>query len=815
MDFLKSAVASAIAKGPPFPYSFGDKVDLDPSIWTLYNGTRREDGSDCSIFSFDISANRSSLPLARNAVKKLRTMRHPGVIKVLDTVESDSYIYIATERLVPLRWHVKRKSLSPETAKWGLYSVAKTVKFINDEASSIHGNLKVASVFTSESGEWKLGGFEVLSNVKDDDAVIYTYGSLVPDSARYTPPELAKSGWDAAKRSPHTAVDSYQFGALIFEVFNGNFSGSDQVGQTKGVPPTMHSSYKRLTNANPKARVSVGHFLEQGQRSASFFDSPLIKLTEGVENLGVKSESEREAFLDDLDQLTDDFPEDFFKMKVLPELLKSVEFGGGGPKAFSVVMKIAAKLSNDDFDTKVTPVLIRLFGNPDRAIRVCLLDNLPLMIDRLSQKVVNDKIFPQIVTGFTDVAPVVREQTLKSVLTLITKLSDRTINGELLKYLAKTANDEQPGIRTNTTICLGKIAKNLGTSTRAKVLIAAFTRSLRDPFVHARNASLLALAVTGEYFSGEDCATRIIPSVSPLLIDKEKLIRDQAAKTIEVYLQKIRKAAAAMPDTALPPESAASGGPRMSTPQPVESSASAWAGWAISSFTNKLSAAAGEIQPSSGGTASSAAPSSKARLAPASQTASSLHRQALKSPTPSSAPLSRTSSSGGFGNTAAGESFFADPEVADDDGDAWGDMDEGTATDDLFSANEPSSLSSSTTLPKKDTSSATASSSRTASGSGSAMPFDDGAEPDFAGWLAAQAQKKNPIGGKTLPKGLAKPAGATGKSGTSSAAAKKLPLSKVKVGGTTTAAAVVTKKIDMKPKETGDDDDDGGWGDGW
>ena len=41
MEFLKSAVASAIAKGPAFPYSFGDRVDLDPSIWTLYNGTRR------------------------------------------------------------------------------------------------------------------------------------------------------------------------------------------------------------------------------------------------------------------------------------------------------------------------------------------------------------------------------------------------------------------------------------------------------------------------------------------------------------------------------------------------------------------------------------------------------------------------------------------------------------------------------------------------------------------------------------------------------------------------------------------------------
>lgn len=63
-------------------------------------------------------------------------------------------------------------------------------------------------------------------------------------------------------------------------------------------------------------------------------------------------------------------------------------------------------------------------------------------------------------------ASVVREQTVKAVLTVITKLSDRTINGDLLKYLAKTANDEQPGIRTNTTICLGRIARSLGANVR-------------------------------------------------------------------------------------------------------------------------------------------------------------------------------------------------------------------------------------------------------------------------------------------------------------------------------------------------------------
>ena len=47
----------------------------------------KEDGSDCSIFAFDVTADKTRLPLARNAVRKMRTLRHPGMIKVYDTVE--------------------------------------------------------------------------------------------------------------------------------------------------------------------------------------------------------------------------------------------------------------------------------------------------------------------------------------------------------------------------------------------------------------------------------------------------------------------------------------------------------------------------------------------------------------------------------------------------------------------------------------------------------------------------------------------------------------------------------------------------------
>ncbi|KAF2086151.1 ARM repeat-containing protein [Saccharata proteae CBS 121410] len=608
MDFLKSAVASAISKGPAFGYSFGDRVDIDQSIWTLHNGTKREDGSKCSIFSFDVTANKSRLPLARNALRKLRTIRHPGVIKVLDTVETETYIYIATERLTPLGWHTRRKSLAEETIKWGLHNVAKTLKFINGDAVSVHGSVRTSSVFTSESGEWKLGGFDVLSSMKEDDAVIYTYGSLVPDSGRYAPPEVVRDGWNAIKRSPVPAPDAYDFGILVYETFNGGFQSSDQLSQPKSIPSVMQQSYRRLTNPNPKARLSVHQFLEQGQRQGGFFQTPLINLTEGIESLGLKGEVERDEVLSQLDEVSNDFPEEFFKMKVLPELLKSVEFGGGGPKVFTIIMKIGAKLSDEEYDAQITPVVIRLFTSPDRAIRVCLLDNLPLMIDHLSQKIVNDKIFPQMltpsqVTGFTDVAPVLREQTVKAVLTVITKLSDRTINGELLRHLAKTANDEQAGIRTNTTICLGKIARNLGQSSRTKVLTAAFARALRDPFVHARNAALLALAATVDLYTDDDCATKLLPGICPSLVDKEKLVRESANKTLEVYLARIRKYQQTLPETVLPPPAAigtTAQAPRIGTPQNDTS----WAGWAISSFTNKITAATGEIEPNPNASAS-------------------------------------------------------------------------------------------------------------------------------------------------------------------------------------------------------------------
>ena len=39
----------------------------------------------------------------------------------------------------------------------------------------MHGNIRLSSIYTSEAGEWKVSGLEVLSNLKEDENAIFVF----------------------------------------------------------------------------------------------------------------------------------------------------------------------------------------------------------------------------------------------------------------------------------------------------------------------------------------------------------------------------------------------------------------------------------------------------------------------------------------------------------------------------------------------------------------------------------------------------------------------------------------------------------------
>lgn len=98
------------------------------------------------------------------------------------------------------------------------------------------------------------------------------------------------------------------------------------------------------------------------------------------------------------------------------------------------------------------------------------------------------------------------------------------------------------------------------------------------------------------------------------------------------------------------------------------------------------------------------------------------------------------------------------------------------------------------------------------------VAFDDGGEPDFAGWLAAQSKSKSK---KLLPKGLSKPSASQDStsrpmvgSRTTTTGSVGSGIGAAKLASTTMKPKVVApKKVDTKPREVEIEDD--GWGDAW
>lgn len=134
-------------------------------------------------------------------------------------------------------------------------------------------------------------------------------------------------------------------------------------------------------------------------------------------------------------------------------------------------------------------------------------------------------VYSNLVTGFLDTNPAVRESTVKAMVSIAEKLNYNNLNNDLMKYLARLqGSDDQPGIRTNATICLGKISCFIDPSHRQRILISAFTRALKDPFPPARMAGILSMSATQQYYSLNEVANKIIPSLAPLTVDPEKQV---------------------------------------------------------------------------------------------------------------------------------------------------------------------------------------------------------------------------------------------------------------------------------------------------
>ncbi|KAK8853130.1 hypothetical protein IAR55_003831 [Kwoniella newhampshirensis] len=674
MNYLKSITTSVLqSTGVTFPFSIGERIpglDSHSSIWEIREGVKRDDGTLLTLFIFDSTLppfqpgnkdRRTLFQLAKNALKKLRTIRHPDVLKYIDSVETETHVYIATERVRPLEgvlreWETGGGLAGSGSTKgkgkeewigWGMKSISTALAFLNSPPLSQHHSYIIPStIFITPSLEWRLGGFDLLTGRDDSAGVLWGLAGVAPgDVGQRCAPEVQKGGWVTLRDTDPAQSDTYILALLLFSLYNPlsplpSLTSQPSPSSSGALPKALFPLWKRMLNPNSRTRLSTISFVDEATTSGFWANNPLVNLVDGLENFELKSEGDKLGLLRIIKDTASagTLPPPFTIHRVLPSLLHSLSLPTAPSSAMlPLVLELGKLVPPTEYPKIVLEPVIKLYSSPDRGTRMALLDGLGDYADKMDAKMVSEKVWPNLITGFADTVPVIREATVKAVFPLASKLSDRILNNDLLRLLAKMQMDTEPSIRTNTCILLGRLAPILGPNTKKKVLVPAFARSLKDPFVHARVAGLMALMATVECFDKEDLAGKVVPNMAFTMVDKEKLVRDQAFKAMNMFMSKITEMVKAMPDTVLTEDrtstsygpvtttSAANGTGQAGLVNSATGAAGALAGWAIASLGKQL--AQTEMHSSMSASASS-------NLAPPSTTSTSTSPAA--SPRPSS-----------------------------------------------------------------------------------------------------------------------------------------------------------------------------------
>ncbi|ODV89783.1 hypothetical protein CANCADRAFT_4409 [Tortispora caseinolytica NRRL Y-17796] len=592
MDFLRSTISNIRSVGSGYTLLEYWPADKQPALWKVRSAVRNADATPCTVWLFE-GADAKRTRMAQNAVKRLRTISHPSIVKYYDSTESSATIQLVTERVYP----AETQGQSPESLLLGISQITKALDHLNSN-NIVHANICLPSIVASESGLWKIAGCELMASVTDFDVTSHAAALQLLHHDSYVPPESAHV---SVTDTLVVCIDSYGLATLIYETFSGiPPAGPAALVNAPAVPSSLKQLLAQIGHPQIQRRRPVRAFLKAAERTA--FASPLIAF---VESLDVPPPYQN---LDDWTHIIDEYvsyatqlPAGFAQAKILPALLSLVANATTlQPSVFVAITDIVVasqSINEAQFDRDIAPAYVKGFSMRDRTIRLSLLEALPRIIDRFKQRTVADRIFYSFITGFSDSAPAIREMTVRSVVALATKLNDRQLNGDLLRHLARCQSDPEPPIRTNTIICLEKIASYLNKSSRPKVLANAFGKALRDPFPRARLAAVLSFKEVAEYFSPNDVAELVLPALSSALLDKDAKIRANVKSVFELYYRKVLDHSETLPDISeldAPALGSAKATDSVST-TPQSETAGFWSTFATSSISKGIGMISGDI----------------------------------------------------------------------------------------------------------------------------------------------------------------------------------------------------------------------------
>jgi SCY1-like protein 1 len=445
-----------------FNYKLNDPVLGHWRDFEIYSGEDLKSNKPVSIFKF--SKKQRSLEQAKHFIAKLRTLRHPGILRYLDSAESSDHLYLATEPAFPFVTGTK-DDFSKDFSLYALYCLFEALNFLQSDCNLSHNTLSMDCLFFTKP---------------------------------YFLPKL--SGFTETTASKITSSDD---------------RGIQEISRSllSSVPDEWLLALKRGEGVSGILRTSI------------FFNNPTVKCLLLLRTIHLEKKSTEMLSKIPLSLIPGDIKKGPL-LELLTNLIDiNLELAA---IATQHVMAIAKEIPWDtmEFKTVMFPVISKLVAISDRNVRFSLLKSLNSLniINLIDKKDFEKILFLDLLSGFSDSHPAIREETVNAAASFYVKLKPATIGSKLLPHLIKIQQTDTEGVvRTAAITCLATIFKNteFTLDNRNSILIEIAINGLKDSYSSARIKTISMLSECAHFLTDTEIAMGILPALCPHIMDLE------------------------------------------------------------------------------------------------------------------------------------------------------------------------------------------------------------------------------------------------------------------------------------------------------